>query len=115
MLDNLPTVGTRAIQVWSAKTTDDLGWSPTASSIASSYAEPLDTYCDMSHLISSEAFPRGEVNSIGYFCGPLTDATDHDADLAAVKQEALDFFSAEAKPLWPKAHRRKCRKWRPLP
>ncbi len=103
MLDNLPTVGTRAVQVWSGSTTEDLGWSPTASSIATSYAEPLDTYCDMSHLIPSEAFPAGAVKSIGYFCGPLTDAADHDADLAAVKQQALGFFSTQAEPLWPKA------------
>ena len=103
MLDNLTTVGTRAVQVWSGKTTEDLGWSPTVSSIASSFAEPLDTYCDMSHLIPREGFPAGEVNSIGYFCGPLTDAVDHDADLAAVKQQAIEFFSTEAKPLWPKA------------
>lgn len=103
MLDNLPTVGTRAVQVWSGSTTEDLGWAPTASSIATSYAEPLDTYCDMSHLIPSEAFPAGAVKSIGYFCGPLTDAADHDADLAAVKQQALGFFSTQAEPLWPKA------------
>ena len=64
MLDNLTTVGTRAVQVWSGKSTADLGWSPTVSSISTSYAEPLDTYCDMSHLIPSEAFPPNEVSSI---------------------------------------------------
>ncbi len=103
MLDNLSTVGTRAIQVWSGKSTADLGWSPSASSISSSYAEPLDTYCDMSHLIPREAFPAGEVNSIGYFCGPLTDSGNHETDLAGVKKQGVDFFSDDAKPLWPKA------------
>ena len=103
MLDNLTTVGTRAVQVWSGKSTGDLGWSPTASSISTSYAEPLDTYCDMSHLIPSEAFPPGEVNSIGYFCGPLVDTGDHNADLAAVKREALDYLSTDVTQLWPKA------------
>ena len=103
MLDNLRTVGTRAVQVWSGETTDGLGWSPTASSISTSYAEPLDTYCDMSHLIGSEAFPPGEVKSIGYFCGPLTDLPDHPTDLAAVKRQALDYFSSEVQHVWPKA------------
>src|SRR6185295_3186246 len=56
MLDNIASVGTRAVQVWSGKSTADLGWSLTASSISSSYVEPLDTYCDMSHLIPREAF-----------------------------------------------------------
>ncbi|HZX53143.1 MAG TPA: acetoacetate decarboxylase family protein, partial [Ilumatobacteraceae bacterium] len=103
MLDNLATVGTRAVQVWSGSTTGDLGWTPAASSIASSYAEPLDTYCDMSHLIPREAFPAGEVKSIGYFCGPLKDGADHDADLTKVKQQAIDFFSSDAGALWPRA------------
>ena len=103
MLDNLTTVGTRAAQVWSSKTTEDLGWSPTASSISTSDLEPLDTYCDMSQLIPREAFPAGEVNSIGYFCGPLVDGPDHDADLVAVKKEAIDFLSNNAKQIWPKA------------
>ena len=103
MLDNLRTVGTRAVQVWSGETTEDLGWSPTVSSISTSYAEPLDTYCDMSHLIGSEAFPPGEVKSIGYFCGPLTDLADHPADLVAVKRQAIDYFSTEAKHVWPKS------------
>ena len=84
MLDNLTTVGTRAVQVWSGKSTTDLGWCPKVSSISTSYAEPLDTYCDMSHLIPSEAFPPSEVNSIGYFCGPLEDSGNHATDLAAV-------------------------------
>ncbi len=103
MLDNLTTVGTRAVQVWSGKSTEELGWSPTASTISTSYAEPLDTYCDMSHLIPREAFPPGEVGSIGYFCGPLEDSGSHDGDLAAVKQEGLDYFSNEVTKLWPKA------------
>jgi uncharacterized protein with NAD-binding domain and iron-sulfur cluster len=103
MLDNLTTVGTRAVQVWSGKTTGDLGWSPAVSSISTSYAEPLDTYCDMSHLIPREGFPPGEVNSIGYFCGPLEDTGNHDGDLAAVKTEALEYFSTEVTTLWPKA------------
>jgi uncharacterized protein with NAD-binding domain and iron-sulfur cluster len=103
MLDNINSVGTRAVQVWSGKSTADLGWTPTASSIASSYVEPLDTYCDMSQLIPREAFPPGEVNSIGYFCGPLTDSTDHDADMAAVKRQAVDFLSSDAGVLWPRA------------
>ena len=103
MLDNLTTVGTRAVQLWSGKTTEDLGWSPTVSSISTSDLEPLDTYCDMSQLIPREAFPSGEVGSIGYFCGPLKDAVDHNAALAAVKQEATDFLSNDAKQIWPKA------------
>ena len=103
MLDNLTTVGTRAVQVWSSKSTSELGWAPTVSSISTSYAEPLDTYCDMSHLIPSEAFPPHEVGSIGYFCGPLEDTGNHDGDLAAVKNEALDYFSTEVTKLWPKA------------
>ena len=91
------------MQVWSSKSTSDLGWSPTVSSISTSYAEPLDTYCDMSQLIPSEAFPPHEVGSIGYFCGPLEDTGNHDGDLAAVKSEALDYFSTEVTKLWPKA------------
>ncbi|HEX3090268.1 MAG TPA: FAD-dependent oxidoreductase, partial [Ilumatobacteraceae bacterium] len=103
MLDNLTTVGTRAVQVWSGKSTADLGWSPTVSSISTSYSEPLDTYCDMSHLIPSEAFPANEVRSIAYFCGPLEDTGNHDTDLAAVHQEALGYFTTEVNKLWPKA------------
>ena len=107
MLDDSRTTATQAIQVWSPKTTDELGWRFNDQSIAGAYREPVDTYCNMSHLKDREDWPEGEVCSIGYFCGPLKDTVvegkDHDKVLAEVKQRGIDFFNTESADIWPKA------------
>ncbi|MEM7096384.1 MAG: acetoacetate decarboxylase family protein [Actinomycetota bacterium] len=109
MLDHSATVATQAFQTWSGRTTEELGWAYDAESIAGAYREPLDTYCNMSHLIDREAWPKGDVASIGYFCGPLDDRNahptpgEHAASTEAVKERAVRFLDQDGGGLWPKA------------
>ena len=109
MLENSRTTATQAIQVWSPKTTKQLGWKFNDQSIAGAYREPVDTYCNMTHLKDRETWPSGEVNSIAYFCGPLKDTVvegkDHDEVLAEVKKRAIEFFDDESADIWPGAQR----------
>ena len=41
----------------SSRAADELGWAYGENSVAGCYVEPLDTYCDMTHLIPREAWP----------------------------------------------------------
>jgi uncharacterized protein with NAD-binding domain and iron-sulfur cluster len=109
MLEHSATVATQAIQVWSDKTVEELGWSHHPQSIAGAYFEPMDTYCNMSHLIDREERPNGPVESIGYFCGPLHETNahqsqaEHDASRAQVRDRAVEFFTTKSADLWPSA------------
>ena len=97
MLDNLTTVGTRAVQVWSGKTTGDLGWAPTASSIFERAMPSRWTPIATCRTSSPRAFPTGEVGSIGYFCGPLkTQRRSRHRRSSAVNQEATGYFTTRS-------------------
>jgi len=110
MLEHSATVATQAVQVWSNETVEDLGWRYHEQSIAGAYREPMDTYCDMSHLIDREARPNGQVKSIGYFCGPLHEPNaqqtpaEHAATTASVHDRGVDFLNTQSSTLWPKAN-----------
>jgi uncharacterized protein with NAD-binding domain and iron-sulfur cluster len=71
MVEEIGTVPTQALQVWLDKPTAELGGNP-LSPVMSGYAEPFDTYADMSHLLRREAWRGpGAPKSIFYFCSPL--------------------------------------------
>ncbi len=73
MVANVPTVGTQAFQVWLNKPLAELGWTA-GPTVMTSYAEPFDTWGEMSHLIPREAWPpQAGVQSIHYFCGAMPD------------------------------------------
>ena len=71
-IDSAVTVPTQAFQLWLGKPSRELGWEHDPDSVAGCFVEPLDTYCEMSHLIPREqwAGPDG-VGAIAYFCGVL--------------------------------------------
>ena len=50
-IESAATVRTQAFQLWLEKPSGELGWAHEENSVAGCYVEPLDTYCDMSHLI----------------------------------------------------------------
>src|SRR5581483_5270748 len=51
MLANAHTVGTQALQLWLNRPVAELGWSYGPDTAMSSFVEPVDTYCDMAHLL----------------------------------------------------------------
>lgn len=115
MLDKVRTVGTHAAQLWLDRPTGDLGWrdlverhnAPRAvpadpmRTIITAFAEPLDTWADMSHLIAREAWPDPGPASIAYFCAPAPDGED----LAAFEARMATWMDDDLTRIWPGAAR----------
>lgn len=106
MLAHSHTVMTQALQLWVTRTAQELGFPYAAGSLASCFAEPLDTYCDMSQLLGRENWtPDDDVRQIAYFCGVLPHAgvtTQSQAD-ASARAYALAYLRGEVRTLWPHA------------
>lgn len=56
LVENVKTVTTQGGQLWLKPTLKELGWAKD-SPVMGTYVEPLDTYADMTHLISRENWP----------------------------------------------------------
>jgi uncharacterized protein with NAD-binding domain and iron-sulfur cluster len=89
-----------------------LGWT-LPSPVLDGYAEPMDTWADMSHLIVREEWPPGDKPlNIAYLCSPLADdgplppRSDHAYPVrqaARVHAGALAWLTTCAAGLWPEA------------
>lgn len=102
MVDNVATVATQALQLWSNRSAAELGW-PHAGSTVAAYPSPFDTYAEMSHLVDIEATGDG-TESVAYFCSVLDDVSAEAGPVAATdaaKRSAIDFLEGRAKHLWP--------------
>jgi uncharacterized protein with NAD-binding domain and iron-sulfur cluster len=108
MVENVGTVPTLAMQVWMRPSSAQLGWD--TATILTGYAQPFDTWCDMTHLLDREQWPDGRVpGNLSYFCGPMKDPGTmppfSDPAFPAqqrdrAKQTAIEFLEAYASPLW---------------
>jgi uncharacterized protein with NAD-binding domain and iron-sulfur cluster len=106
MLAAAATVPTQAFQLWLTSAPTSLGWSHSQDSVAGCYEEPIDTWCDMTHLLAREAWkPEQEVNGIAYFCGVLEEHPGEDARSATarVRDGMRAFATDELAALWPLA------------
>lgn len=116
-INSAVTVRTQAFQLWSNRSAADLGWTFDQNSVAGCYVEPLDTYCDMSHLIAREDWkPPDATSTIGYFCGVLDEPAGetHDEATERVKRNAIEFVEHDLAGLWPKAFSRGAFDWEAL-
>ena len=106
-IESAVTVRTQAFQLWSTKSAAELGWTHSENSVAGCYVEPLDTYCDMTHLLPREAWTGADgVKAIAYFCGVLDErvpAEDQAAAAERVKRNAIEFCERDLTTLWPGA------------
>jgi uncharacterized protein with NAD-binding domain and iron-sulfur cluster len=104
-LDHGATVATQAFQVWMHRDPEQLGVKPLGM-VSGGYVKPLDTLCDMSHLLPREAWPTtADVNSIGYFCGTMRQPpgdTQEAADERAYN-EGMQHLREHSAVLWPGA------------
>lgn len=67
----IDTVQTMALQLWLKPTLVDLGWT-SPSPLASLFLDPLNTWCDMSHLLARESWlGAARPKNVAYFCGSL--------------------------------------------
>jgi uncharacterized protein with NAD-binding domain and iron-sulfur cluster len=105
MLEHATTVATQALQVWMTKTPQELGVDPLGM-VSGAYLKPLDTLCDMTHLLEREGWPEEDgVQSIGYLCGTMEEPendTQADADERAFAA-GVQHLRDKALVLWPGA------------
>jgi uncharacterized protein with NAD-binding domain and iron-sulfur cluster len=117
MVENVTTVCTHAVQLWTRPDLAALGWtSPlglTEAPLLGAYAEPTDTWSDMTHLVPVEDWPAAETpGHVAYFCGPLRDPEEVPAaadpafprrEHARVAGMARHFLDHDVHRLWPAA------------
>ena len=107
MLDGGETVRTKAFQVWLTKSIDELRGRPTGDDLdppSTAYAEPFDTYCDMSHLLAAEGYAGdGGPKSVAYFCAVLPDELDGSEPEETVRATARQHLEQRARVFWPGA------------
>jgi uncharacterized protein with NAD-binding domain and iron-sulfur cluster len=109
MLDRAGTVRTKALQLWLTKSIGELRGAPNRDGLdppATAFAEPFDTYCDMSHLLDAEVYPGGDgPKAVAYFCAVLPE-TAHAAEAEElVRAGAADYLERDAATIWPGAVR----------
>ncbi|MBT9385128.1 NAD(P)-binding protein [Pseudooceanicola sp. CBS1P-1] len=111
MLDEVQTVGTHAAQFWMTETADALGWRDVVQTsnppeaipngplrtVITGFAEPLDTWADMSHLLDREDWPNPGPASIAYFCAPAPDGET----LPEFRADLAQWTETELPKLWP--------------
>jgi uncharacterized protein with NAD-binding domain and iron-sulfur cluster len=110
MIEHVKTTQTQGFQVWMKKDLAASGWS-FGSPIVGSYVEPLDTWADMSHLLSAEDWPPGDTPlQLAYFCGVMKDAgsvppssesTFPATEYTRVLKQATDYLDHYSGYLWP--------------
>jgi uncharacterized protein with NAD-binding domain and iron-sulfur cluster len=109
MVSALGTTQTQAAQLWMSTDLAGLGWT-LGSPVLDGYAEPMDTWADMTHLIPREDWPAPVPQNLAYLCsplpndGPLPPRTDHgyaQKQNARVVANLKQWLEASAKGLWP--------------
>ena len=103
MLRAAATVPTQALQVWLRASGRDLGWPHEGETVTGGYVAPLDTYCDMTHLIGAEGWRNGEVAHVAYFCGVMSDGAQETAAQATARarDDGARHLREHAAALWP--------------
>jgi uncharacterized protein with NAD-binding domain and iron-sulfur cluster len=126
MSEHVKTIGTQAAQIWMGKDLDELGWHR-GPALVSAFDWSFETWADMTHTLPSERDWRrthpespkmdDKVQSISYFCGPLSDSTikqienenprKTEAVTAAnlmkhVKANLKTLLETQIQPLWPR-------------
>jgi uncharacterized protein with NAD-binding domain and iron-sulfur cluster len=103
---NVGSVATQAMQLWLTPTLAELGWT-LPSPVMDAYADPQNTWADMSHLLPREDWGGDLVaQNIAYFCGPLKDSVDPPDPVSAyakVRASSIEWLTRHAGFLWPLA------------
>ena len=110
LVENVGTVQTQAVQLWLRPDAAGLGCAP-GGIVAGTYAEPLDTWADMSELLPREDWPEGGPKTILYLCGPKpggggpppSDTSYPAREEDRVLQTAQTWLESAAGPILPKA------------
>ena len=112
MVNSVKTIPTMAFQAWTTVCTAALGWK-TDQTILSGFAVPLDTWGDLSLMLSLESWPDGKSpTGLAYFVGrfpddvpvppPYTDPTFPENELNRAREMTLDWIKKNLPVLWSK-------------
>jgi len=114
MVENVRTVATQALQLWTTPSLEGLGWTRGPVTLTS-FVHPFDTWADMSHLLDQEDWSSGVPGSIAYFCNVIADrdleplgVPDRSFRVRAtelVRRNALTFVERDLAVLWPRLRR----------
>jgi uncharacterized protein with NAD-binding domain and iron-sulfur cluster len=105
MVEHVKSVPTQAFQVWLDRDARGLGWKGGQVNI-SGFVEPFDTWADMTHLGTEEAWPS-RPGSIAYFCNVLEDVRGGaapgfvESEYERVRANAVRFLDGDVAHLWP--------------
>jgi uncharacterized protein with NAD-binding domain and iron-sulfur cluster len=115
MVEKVGTTQTQAAQLWMSKDLQGLGWT-LPSPVLDGYAEPMDTWADMTHLVPRESWPADDTPAnIAYLCSSLPDdgeppppRSHHgyaQEQARRVKENTLSWLEQSSGGLWPSAQR----------
>ncbi len=111
MVKHVKTTQTQAAQLWLSRDLAGLGWL-LESPVLDGYAEPFDSWGDMTHLLQRERWVDGAPRSIAYLCGRLEDDEAPpsrgenpfpERERARTKANVMAWLTKEARGLWPGA------------
>lgn len=113
MTRHVTSTPTQAVQLWLRRDLAALGWGR-ASPVMTSFAEPYDTWADMTHLLPRESWPGPDApRSLAYLCcfarpaeptpPPFTDPDFPRRAREAARADALAWLDEGARVLWPNA------------
>ncbi len=114
LFERVGTVPTQSVQLWLQPTTAELGWRPDGTVLAG-YADPFDSWADMSHLLHAEPWTDPAPGHISYLLGAMRDdgpaiaaSIDDYPDKAQrrVRHQLETWLTRDAAELWPGAARR---------
>lgn len=88
MVAKVETTLTQGMQLWLTPDLPKLGW-PMVKPVVVGYADPFDTWSDMSHLIERESWPPATVGNLAYFCMRLLDEPGFDPLRPPARSERL--------------------------
>lgn len=112
MVTQVKTVATQAFQIWMREDMQTLGWEYPPVCLAG-FAQPFDTWADMSHLIKEETWPT-DPRAIAYFVSVLPETPEAQgkgsnghvsARRSEVRMNAIRFLNSDIGQLWPQAIR----------
>ncbi|APR81651.1 cytoplasmic membrane protein [Minicystis rosea] len=87
MVRSIQTTQTASVQLWMKPDLRETGF-PLPPPVMIPYADPLDTWCDMSHLLRRESFPAGARPGS---CAYLTAAMPDDGPTPRTREEARGY------------------------
>ncbi|GMQ86257.1 MAG: hypothetical protein BMS9Abin07_1830 [Acidimicrobiia bacterium] len=111
MVDQIDTVQTQSIQLWTVPDLEGLGWRH-GPLVGSSYVDPVDSFADMSQLLPQEGWSGTPPGAVEYLCGPMAQTVGDPysdpgypaAAKATVVANAARYLDDSAGAVWPALH-----------